>query len=529
MIQSVIRMNRCWLLRLTGPLLLVLMLWVILLATSRSPAGASEATPVWRYRGDLAIAARYVLRKYCHDCHGGQQRQGRFLALDYQQMVRSDRLVRWVKPGSPAESQLLQFVEEGSMPPGNHSRPAPAEIQWLREWIAAGAPSFPARFDEKYIGEVLERDVSQRGPEASDGRYVSLTHRITDDKPLPSILRELRQYCVVLQQGLYRCGVRRIEPVDPSGTILRFDIRSVAWDNRQVFLRLHQGSPVGIYPLSPYDLLLLEYPVATGNDLQQGWPPSVQEYLRKSRLARPVPYLRGDWLAALLFDSPLADELRSLTTLAQSLQRQHWPDPGCEKELPCGPPVRPFRTLVLPSATNKTDCSPPTAWYLPAHLTHSKQSTSLSASLITPQGQQLSQVRTGEPFLLQVQTSHDVHFVLLMVWCNGHIEIQETNRGGYLRAGVHRLAPRQAEAFRIVDILTGEQQTQEFFVLLTARRPLPSIVLVRSRHASLPTCEVRRCYPIERFLFEPEKTGEPATPPDSIDRLIIPIPLSSKS
>lgn len=467
-------------------------------------------------RGDLALAARHILHQYCRECHGGAKKQGRLVISHAESLLRQDLPVPWVKPGEPSASQIVHFLEEGSMPPGNRPRPKPEEVRLLREWIAAGAPAFPAAFDEDYILTTLVRDLAQRGRDAPYGRYVSLAHCVPPQLGSPT-LRSLESE---LRRHLQQCGLQELVPIDPPATVFRFDIREAHWHSRELFLRLQQGAPAGVYPLSPYDLLLLEYPFAENAEGASRWPSAIQDYLQAARLIRPVPYLRGDWLSAYLASSsPLAEELRNLTALAESLERQGWPPAGREKEAPCGPVPRPFHTLPLPASALPPGRQPVTAWYRsaasPANLPKGWQ-----AELISSQGQPLRRVRKGEPFRLRLQAPQDVHFTLLMIWCTGHIETVETNRGGFLKRGEHILTPREAEAFRIVDILTGEKETREFFLLLASPQPLPALTLVRSRHAASPRCELQRRFPIERFLLE--------TPdwPAPLESLLIPIPLS---
>jgi hypothetical protein len=466
-----------------------------------------------RQRGDLALGARQILQRYCSPCHDSAQPHGRFRALEPQQMLRTDLAVPWIKPGEPDDSQLIHFVQEGSMPPGNRPRPTQAEIRVLREWIAQGAPAFPTTFDQQYIIATLTHDLDHLGANAPYSRYVSFVHRCGEAPQTMSLAR----WEADLRAGLQRYGINNLDPVDAAATIFRYDLRPAWWHSRELFLRQQQGLAVGMYPLSPYDLLLLEYPEFEPLGHPQAWPATVRKYLDTAQLLRPIPYIRGDWLIAQLTTSPLSDELSSLTILGRHLQQQHWPPPGREKDLPCGPAPRPFQVLKFTVPPKVTQ--PVTAWY-PLDTGHLPTPFGITAELIDLQGQRLTRVHKRQRFQLQIRTPRDVYFVLLMIWCTGHIEIQQTNRDGFLPAGEHRLTPREAEAFRITDILTGEKETHEYFLLLASSQPLPTITLIRSRHAQLPQCEQKLRYSIERFLFE-----QPPTTP--IERVLVPIPLQS--
>lgn len=466
-----------------------------------------------RERGDLALAARHILHHYCRECHSGPQTQGRFLALDYQQLTRADVAVPWVKPGLPAQSQIIQFLKEGSMPPANHPRPSDEEIDLLYRWIDIGAPPFPAVFDERYILEAIARDLTARRADTPFVRYVSLLHFAADR----STVAELVRWETELRSALRQCGIEQLEPIDAAATIFRYDVRAAFWHCRELFLRQHQGIPIGVYPLSPYDLILLDYPEFDRGQPVGTWPESIQKYLDAARMLRPVPYMRGDWLAVQLAASPLGDELRSLTALARELEQQQWPSLGREKETPCGPVPRPFHPLKFSLPPNSR--LPCTAWYVPNASGSSLSPSFIAAELLDQHGQKkLDLVQKGQGFRLCVRTNKDIHFVLLMIWCTGHIEVQETNHGGFLKAGEHCLTPREADAFRIADILTGEQQTREYFLLLASSQPLPPLAIVRSRHAELPSCNESRRYPIERFFLEQQPTAV-------IERVLVPIPL----
>jgi hypothetical protein len=46
---------------------------------------APPATP--REKGDRAIRARAVLRKYCHECHGGKETKGTLSVMNHARLV----------------------------------------------------------------------------------------------------------------------------------------------------------------------------------------------------------------------------------------------------------------------------------------------------------------------------------------------------------------------------------------------------------------------------------------------------------
>jgi mono/diheme cytochrome c family protein len=94
---------------------------------------------------DLAVQAKAVLTKYCHQCHGQNPNQiaKNLKVLDYAGMVASPRKIVVAK--SPETSVMIQRVEskDRPMPPEESpQQPSAAERKVLRDWIAAGAPDF---------------------------------------------------------------------------------------------------------------------------------------------------------------------------------------------------------------------------------------------------------------------------------------------------------------------------------------------------------------------------------------------------
>ncbi len=103
---------------------------------------------------------RPILRAHCMDCHGATPKLEGELDL---------RLVRFMKKGGesgpaidlqkPHESLLLERVEEGEMPPGEHKVPQ-NEIEIIKTWLSAGAPTL--RPEPEKIGPGLGVTIEER-------------------------------------------------------------------------------------------------------------------------------------------------------------------------------------------------------------------------------------------------------------------------------------------------------------------------------------------------------------------------------
>lgn len=149
----------------------------------------------------------------------------------------------------------------------------------------------------------------------------------------------------------------------------------------------------------------------------------------------------------------------------------------------------------------------------------------LEARAVKPgTGEAVKAVVRKQPFELEVTTDRDVHFVLLMVWSNGDIVVQETQKKGFLKAGKTALVTESNKPFTITDILTGEERANEYFVLFASLEPIPMPVVVSSRHASKPVCEESVQYPIRRFLFP----TDPKFDPSLVVRRVVAITVTEK-
>src|SRR5437016_2876798 len=75
----------------------------------------SAAVPAAAAEPELAVQARTILEANCHRCHGraGAAKGGMDYVLDGDRLVARGKVV----PGKPDESELLQRLIKGEMPP----------------------------------------------------------------------------------------------------------------------------------------------------------------------------------------------------------------------------------------------------------------------------------------------------------------------------------------------------------------------------------------------------------------------------
>ena len=283
-----------------------------------SAAALSLAPPALRAADmdETAGLAHQVLRKYCRQCHAwpADRIKGDLQVLDLAALHRR----HVVRDGKPAESELFQLVECGSMPPGALPKPGPAEVDVLREWIGDGARDFPPEYGDGYVMKQIEKDlaaVNARNPkDVKYQRYVSFNHLLAEDAdPEPDLWQAaLLKALNHLSWEPNPAGVTPIDP--PANTIFRFDERDLGWQ-LQSFEATDAGKPQAAAKPSDvdlFDLALLEYPYATLPSRFAGDHRVLADYLHRANPVRPILYVRGDWLVSTATQPPLYEDLLRL-------------------------------------------------------------------------------------------------------------------------------------------------------------------------------------------------------------------------
>jgi mono/diheme cytochrome c family protein len=118
------------------------------IATAAGTASAPEQAPV-----NFETHVRPILRAYCYDCHGANEKPEGGLDLRLRRLiVKGGESGPAIVPGDREASLLLQRVRDGEMPPTDKKLPA-EQVKVLAAWIAAGAPTL--RDEPKTIGKGL--------------------------------------------------------------------------------------------------------------------------------------------------------------------------------------------------------------------------------------------------------------------------------------------------------------------------------------------------------------------------------------
>ncbi len=378
---------------------------LLLLPLLALPALAADP-PKHRADGDAAVAARRVLLDHCAACHSGPDKKpfGRVLVNDWSALVGNAGPIPFVsQDNEDLRSQVVEFMTDGSMPPGGR-KPVPMEqIAAVENWIKRGAPEYPTAFDDDTVLKVIAADIArveqEKGKEyVQHVRYVSLAH-LVDMKEAALAAAEAELFTALagrthgdqIRLTKTRHEVLKKEPaagtpavlgkaVSPvagsAGTVYRLDLKELRWDGggKLLFEEVKTGSREGDFRMRPFDLIQLEYPYShtpTDDARKKATDAAVADMNAhrnktgaKDPLAqlRAVPFVRGDWLAKALWKdgrpTPLADDLDSLGELAEGLAKT-----TDDRRVGTGPDFVPF--AGGPKVTDAT--APPVwAWYQPA-------------------------------------------------------------------------------------------------------------------------------------------------------------------
>jgi mono/diheme cytochrome c family protein len=172
-----------------GSLIPVGIVLLTLVLPGRTPVrGEEAAAPAERVFAQQVLP---LFQSRCFPCHGDepQNPKGDFVMLDRQGLLAGGESGEpAVIPGEPEASPLFQAIRwEGlEMPPKENDRLKEVEVEYVRQWIAGGAP-WP---DQERMREIL-RHAEGAGPEKTGVQVPTsggLTRGWTDRRYAPEDL-----------------------------------------------------------------------------------------------------------------------------------------------------------------------------------------------------------------------------------------------------------------------------------------------------------------------------------------------------
>ena len=233
---------------------------------------------------------------------------------------------------------------------GNAPKVPEEDRKLLRDWIANGAQPFPREYSEQYTLTKILRDVraatGDPNRNLADEHYITLNHLLASDDTAGDLDRYRAALSRALNQLSTGPALVELRPIDPLATIYRIKLSELGWDVRP--FSPDPKNPIKDFDVASvnlYDLLLLDYPLASLPDTSPVGEYLITEYLAKVKPLRPILYLRGDWLASVATQAPLYNDLLRLPL---SL-------PELEKRLHFGADVKPERAALTKSTVVSGD------------------------------------------------------------------------------------------------------------------------------------------------------------------------------
>ncbi len=187
----------------------------------------------WIHRGDsspVLITDKEVLPIFqtrCVTCHGKSRREGGLDLRTIASRLKGGRSGPALVPGDPEGSLLFQRLKASEMPPpkllvkNNVKAPTDAEVEMLRQWIAAGSLPAPAKIVEATDQESVVTDEDRRfwsfqppqRPEVPRVKHSALVRNPID----AFLLRKLEEQGLAFSAEADRLGLMRRAYVDLIG------------------------------------------------------------------------------------------------------------------------------------------------------------------------------------------------------------------------------------------------------------------------------------------------------------------------
>src|SRR5215216_6379126 len=198
---------------------------------------------------DVAARSKEVFRAHCAECHSGPKARAGVNVLDRDGLDKKEKVV----PGKPDDSVLYQLVtatDESAMPPTGRPRLAAEQTEVIRQWIAAGAPAFPADApppvekekdtplqDVAGVDYVLKKILAHvRTVPAGDRpflRFFSINHVLTAGATSDRLADHRHALAKAVNHLSREPKLVRPKSVDaPADTVFAVDVRELGWHRK---------------------------------------------------------------------------------------------------------------------------------------------------------------------------------------------------------------------------------------------------------------------------------------------------------
>ncbi len=150
--------------RLLGPVVFaVSLLAVVTGQPSRAWSGSDSSNRTPRFETDV----KPLFVAHCARCHGSQRHEASLDLTKREGVFRGSDSGPILTPGKPGDSLLFSVLHEGRMPPDKKSPLSASEIETVRRWIQAGAPTLAAAGGQAAAGRPADGERRSAFPSAA--------------------------------------------------------------------------------------------------------------------------------------------------------------------------------------------------------------------------------------------------------------------------------------------------------------------------------------------------------------------------
>ena len=123
-----------------GQLLSRVLASAFFLTSTAAPQAGAPTAPHPMFETDVLP----ILQANCVRCHGPKLKVAHLDLSTYDQVLKGSESGEVVVPGKPNESKLYEKIHKGLMPADKKGALSSAQIEIIRKWIEAGAPTVSA-------------------------------------------------------------------------------------------------------------------------------------------------------------------------------------------------------------------------------------------------------------------------------------------------------------------------------------------------------------------------------------------------
>ena len=260
---------------------------------------------------NIAQQAYAIFQQNCLNCHGPHGAFTEALVIESAAaLIDTGTVVPRNPESSEFYKRLLDPDNSKRMPLGQPPL-QPAAIETIRQWIAAGAPSWEVQHDINFITTdamltAIQTHLAKLPPfDREFARYFTLTHLYNAGES-PEALKAYQLALSKLVNSLsWEIDIINPEPIGPAETIFFIDLRDYEWDIDDKWTQIEQ-----VYPYR------IEFDSATQAGLLEKLT-----YLRQE-MSCDVPYVSVDWFLATASLPPLYHDILDLPETDRQLEQR---------------------------------------------------------------------------------------------------------------------------------------------------------------------------------------------------------------